>query len=758
VRKFVIGLIVLGALLALYMGYARIGGTPPPGLSVPEPLPTPATNTAEEPNAQGGKIGGMDLIDVQHTRFFHRDENSRVDREFGFEIFLHKQGDRWRFTNPYMKLFLPNVQCHVTADAGEIQVQTAFGQLIPNDALFQGNVVIHIVPPKRNDPRECFIYLDDVTFVAEKSLFSSTGPVRFVSRSAVLEGVGMELIYDSLESRLELFRIIELTSLRLRSADIGLFSGDRESVRHERRGTAEPPAGAAQGRTGGASGSEPAGAGQVFYECVLRGDVTIDTPERIVVAQDLLSITRIPWVRSGEGEQAGDRTAAKPPEPNTSEPPAVPPPEPLDVKVSRQLAFDAMPAEQFDIVVTCSGGLVVAPEGASSRYADPNEIARVRGPRDGVSPAIDPQSSRQQVIARRIEYDAATGDAAFAGPVQMAVTLDPNSLAGPAQAQADRRRVGGAPMPMTITAQNAVRYMPALNRVVFEGDCVVSAEKTEPNVTHSFALSAPVFVLELAEDANAPAPEKVAGKAIALKRFSTDGGPASIVVRRRAGRLAPAPDGRLLGWTRVLASQLEYEAAGKLFTARGAGELQLNNARASSLDPNFGEWRAGRTPSRDVRGEPRQIDPNAFGFSQPCYAFLRDFDLLTFASDTSRIVVAAESRPILIDYLPVIDGKYGQHIKGDAGHLDLALRQTAAGRMELASLVASKGVTYEDQTKQFVGGTLTYDREKSLVKVVGDEIQPCYFNGALVDQIEMDVTTSALKTRLRAPSIFQGKR
>ncbi len=756
-RKFVIGLIVLGALLALYMGYARIGGTPPAGLSVPEPLPMPVANTAEEPNAQGGKIGDTEVVTVKQTRFSHRDENGRRDREFGFEVFLHKQGDRWRFTNPYMKLFLPKLQCHVTADAGEVQVQSAFGQLVPNDALFQGNVVIHIVPPKRNDPRECLIYLDDVTFVAEKSLFSSTGPVRFVSRSAVLEGVGMELIYDSLQSRLELFRIIKLTSLRIRSADIARFSGDKETAGRERRGTSGP------GVEGGSPSDrvrdvrDTAGAAPASYECVLRGDVTIDTPQRLVIAQDLLSITDIPWVQSGEGEQAGDRGATKPSEPNTSEPPA---PEPLDTKPPRQITFDAAPADSFDIVVTCSGGLVVAPLGMSSRYADPNAAVRLWG---GASPLLDVQSNRQQVIARRIGYNWTTGDAAFIGPVQMAAPLDPNNLAGLVQAQAGPDRASGKPVrasrgqpiPVMITAQDAVHYTSALNRVVFEGDCTASAETKDPNIAHTFRLSAPTFAFDLMEDANAPASKKAVGEAITLKRFWTDGGQASIDVRRTAGRLHPAGEGRPLGWTQVLASQLEYAA--KLFIARGPGELRLNNAQASSLDPNLGEPLPARASLQGVRDKPRQIDPNTFNLNQPCYAFLRDFDLLTFASDTNHIVVAAESQPILIDYFPLINGKYGQHIKGDAGHLDLTLRQ-GTGRMELASLIASKGITYEDQATQFRGGTFTYERDKSLIKVVGDETQPCYYNGALVDQIEIDTATGVLKANPRDPTAIQGKR
>jgi hypothetical protein len=757
VRKLVIGMIVLGVLLALYVGYARIGGTPPPGLNVPKPMPLPMAQTTGEPNVQGGRIGDTRVITVGPTRFFHRAADGRVDREFGFEVILHKQGDRWRCTHPYMRLHLPRFLCEVTADAGEGQVQNIFGQLIPNDALFQGNVVIHIIPPKRNDPRECFIYLDDVTFVAEKSLFSSPGPVRFVSRSARLEGTGMELVYDSLEGRLELFRIVELASLRIRSADVALFSGDKGTAGYEGRGTGEPVAGAVPERTGIAAISKPADDGRIFYECILRDNATIDTPQRIVIARDLLSITDIPWMRSAEGGPAGDHGQTEPSEPDTSEPAPVP----MDTKPPPQIAFDAIPEESFDIIVTCSGGLIVAPAGRSGRYVDPNTHVASPG---GVSPSLDINSDREQAVAKRIEYNATTGDAALIGQVRMVVSLDPNSLAEPAQANLDKAetRRGSAKreprIPMTITARDAVRYTSASNRVVFDGNCVASAEKADPNVAHAFALSAPKFVLDVVQDVNASMARKAAGKAVTLKWFSTDGGPASLVVSRRAGRLHPAGQGRLLGWTRVNASQLEYDAVVKLFSAHGPGELQLNNAWASSLDPNVGELRTDRASARGVRDKRSQTDPNAFGFNQPCYAFLRDFDLLTFGSETNRIVVTAGAQPILIDYIPVIKGGYGQPIRGDAGHLDLTLLETAPGRMEIASLVASKGVTYEDRTKQFAGSTLTYDRDRSLITVVGDDVQPCRLNGALVPQIEMDTTTGNLKTQFQTPGVFQGKR
>ena len=750
-RKLAVGLVVLGALVALYAGYAQIGGTRRADLPASEPLPILADQGVDEPDEAGGRIGTTEIETIRNTQFLHRDENGRVDREFGFEVFLHKQGDRWRFTDPYMKLFLPKFQCHVTADSGEVQVETVFGQAIPNDALFEGNVVIHVIPPQPNDPRECFIHLDDVTFVAEKSLFTSAGPVRFVSRSAMLEGTGMELVYDRGRSRLELFRIVDLKSLRIRSADVGLFSGERTDRSHPQAAQeSQPPA------TVGAATDTQRLTGD-RYECVFRRNVVIDTPEGVVVAQDLISINNILWSSPVEEGQTWGSRPASPVEPNGLGAVAVPGPDALDTKASAQLAFDAMPVELFDIVVTCDGGCIVAPQGVSARLADPNEQATQatastaehvgQKPQHDLAAHESPadRTAAQSAIGKRIEYDAITGDAAFVGPVRMHLQLDPNDLAGSSDAAMDETGAGRSPyMPMTVTADDTVRFISASNQVFLEGDCVATVEKADSNGVQILTLSAPIFVLDLAETATVRPLLKV----LTLKRFSTAGGPACLVVRKQGGRtqrVAP-----LLGWTRVLASRLEYEAVPPLFTAHGPGELQFHNAGAETQSPSSA-----------------QTDANALGFDRPCYAFLRDFDLLTFSSDTNRIVVSAEPGPILFDYIPVIAGANGspatltatsgQHIWGDAGHLELTLQQAPSGRMELASAVASEGITYEDRSSQFIGDTLTYDTAQSLVTVTGDEVRPCYFNGALVDQIEVNVRTGALKTRLEAPSTFQGR-
>ena len=160
-RRFAVGLLVLGAVVALYLVYARVGGTPAVEVDVAEPSVGP---TAEDAVGSGpdnvGNIGGIGIGRVEKTRFLHTDESGQVDRVFGFEELLHRDEEQWGITDPFMKLFLPDFRCDVTADRGQVQVETAFGQPMANDALFEGNVVIHIVPTDPNDPKEAFIYLE----------------------------------------------------------------------------------------------------------------------------------------------------------------------------------------------------------------------------------------------------------------------------------------------------------------------------------------------------------------------------------------------------------------------------------------------------------------------------------------------------------------------------------------------------------------------------------------------------------------------
>jgi hypothetical protein len=117
---------------------------------------------------------------------------------------------------------------------------------------------------------ECFIHLDDVGFLAAKSLFSSAGAVRFLSRRAQLTGTGMELIYDESCSRLELFRIFQLDSLRLSSRELGSVA----DLTPRRSPSDAPSAADASARPAPAeTGPDPALGDR--YQCIFHNNVTI---------------------------------------------------------------------------------------------------------------------------------------------------------------------------------------------------------------------------------------------------------------------------------------------------------------------------------------------------------------------------------------------------------------------------------------------------------------------------------------------------
>lgn len=707
VRRCAVGLLVLGALFALYLVYARIGGTPTVEVDVAEPsVQRAGEDDIGSERDEVGDIGGIGIGRVEKTRFLHTDESGQVDRVFGFEELLHRDGEQWGITDPFMKLFLPEFRCDVTADRGQVQVETAFGQPMANDALFEGNVVIHIVPTDPNDPKEAFIYLDDVAFIAEKSLFSSSGSVKFVSRSALLSGRGMELLYDSARSRLDLFRVIDLEALRLRSADLSELS-DR---------TSDPSPGAASesaevvgpqtaDRPDRADANTPAGQ---HYECVFHKNVTIDTPERVIVARERLSFNNIFWPDSSSKDKGPD-AAAGPNEPVTL---PMPGPNALDTTPSAQLTLDAIPEESFDIVVTCDAGFVVAPRGTADR------VAPVEASRDDVSAETAPAPDRERAVAERIDVDVATSNTTLVGPVEMTLLIDPNGLAG--------RQGAGAPLPMTITAQEAVRFLAASNQIHLDGGCRATVEQAEPNLSHEYTLLSPTFTLELVRDPNGSTPQE----AVSLRRVSAGGGSATLHIVRRAGD-------ELVGRTELRAEQIDYEADRPLFTAYGGpGALTVHNAQAPT--------------------EP--TDPNAFGLDRPCYAVLRDFDLLTFSIADNRIVAEAEPNQVLLDYVPIDDGQFGPPMHASAGYFEIALRQTDAAQTELVSLTAARGVAYLNEAEdgyQFDGSRLYYQHDERLVTVVGNESHPCYFNGAPVDQIEWNIQTNEAKAEIVGPSTIQ---
>ena len=721
-RKFAIGFVVLGAVILAYLAFMQAGGGPVMDADLRDQLAREVSDgNAASSGRNLGRIGDVGVGGIRHTHLFHTDQTGRIDREFGFEQLLYSEGDQYRITHPWMSLLLGPVNCRITADRGELQLDTAFDQPTPHDATFTGNVVIRVTPTDPNNPLELFVYLDDLAFIADSSLFSTTGAVRFVSRYAQLTGRGMDLLYDEAQRRLELFRVKELENLRLRS---DLFASLPESAASN-AASDEPEAEAAEVAVAGADArtvDANEGGAPDYYECVLHRNVIITTPEQKVTVRDRLVIDNILWAgpASPEAETAGPSavaTAAKT-EPNAAEPNEPPSPvrKAMDTSPSPAPALDAIPPSFFDIVVTCHGGLVIAPKGSPSLEPDLGALGldTAASPADASEPtAVDP--NRQSLVAHRIDFDASTTDTMLTGPVRMTYALDPNDLTG--------RDSGGQRMPVTVSAEDSVRFIAASTRVELDGNCIVTLHQTEPNYAYEYMLTAPRLAVDLFEDPNA----KTGKKSIGLKRFEASGGPVAVRALRHMGD-------ELIGWVELHSRRLDYEGREKTFAVTGPGEIRLHNGQAPEIP----------------------VEPNEFSLRQPCFAFMRDFDSLAYSAQTNTIVADAVGRQILLDYIPQIDGSYKKrHVEADAGRIEIALTQTERGRMELLSLTASEGIRYEDPLNRFDGAILFYDHPQTLVTVNGDGRQSCSFNGAYVDRIRMNLTTGATKAEVLGPSTIQ---
>ena len=705
-RTIIIGIISLGGLLVMYLLYSGISQTPQIDIGRTTRL-TESVSQSDAGDFDGelGKIGDVGVGTVEKFEYVHRNDSGDVDRKFGFRKLLLQSKGQWETDKPYMEVFLP-VKCNITADKGRVQVEDAAGGLSIKDATFTGNVVMHILPEPASDIKESFIYLDDIAFDSKKSQFFTAGPVRFTSEDGQMQGRGMEFIYNEALGRVEFFRIVELDSfhLQLKTQNSKLKTPNGSDK------TGSPP-------------QADHGQGE-YYRCIFCKNVVIDSPEHLVFADEKISINNIFWAKSS-GQKTGEVAAV---DSNNIEP--------VSTTASTATEPNKPVAEAGEIVITCDGGVIVTPMSSEQPPAEEKienrkpvlsaaEGSKIENP--GLRPGD--AADRPTTVAQRIDYDVSTGDTILSGPVELDFYADMNDLV--------RAEPGKAILPVKITAQKEARFLAASKKVVLQGNCVATMLFEDPNVQQRYTLSAETFTIDLLEDISYQS-RLQAGD---IKYLTADGGVVTLTSFKAAGQ-------ELLGGVKLECRRIDYDAAGQLFVATGPGELMLNNSKVTDPTPK----------------------PGGFSLRKRCYAFLRYFDTLKYFMKTNQIVADAKPQETLrIDYFPIVQDQYGQQAVATAGLVQINLMQTADGRgtplrgnpNELATLIASGGVTYEEyqgQDNQFAGSELFYDREQSILNVKGDESDPCYFNGALVRSITYNLKTGKVEAALAGPGAVQIKR
>jgi len=476
-----------------------------------------------------------------------------------------------------------------------------------------------------------------------------------------------------------------------------------------------------------------------------------------------------------------------------------------------------LPEDANDIVVSCDGGVVVTPMDSPQAAEDfaKGGIGATGGDRQRLK-KFDDTTGRTKFIARRIDYSASTGDTVGGGPSELtfysnavlqgerktpanasdvadtetketAVAIkitaqkwikflaDSNQVifegdclctvpqsglnkqenatlfspkitvnlaqdsssestlpdvvaAGPAELNFYVDDFGGtrtqkAPFPAKITAQKQARFLAALNQVIFEGNCLCTMLWEDPNVLEKYVLSSQQVVIDLPEETN----DRASTLTASIEHLTATGGVVRLGSVKTAGE-------KLLGGVELKCRRFDYDASEELYVATGPGTITLDNSKVA---------------------EPKE-QQGGFSLKGPCWAIVENFGTLKYFLKTNRIVAEAESGEVLVvNYFPVREGKFTEHIIVNAGRVEAELVRTADGRTELSTLTASGRITYEDKDNEFAGSELFYDHKKSVMKVRGDEFQPCFFNGALVEGIELNLRTRKVEAKVVAPGALQ---
>jgi len=688
-RKIRIWLISLALVLAVYLAYTRLQRMPR-DISIDRAGGTVSVVTTVDPNdpaAKFGKVGrNTEVGTVKMARYIDGNQ------EFGFERLLHRAGDEWEIEKPYINVHRPTFTCYMTADTGQVRVESGTGvSLSPKDATLSGNVTIHVVPEPNSSIQECFIYFDYVDFISEDSQFRTDGPVTFVSANARLVGRGLELAYNTDLDRLEILRIPHLQSLRLKSPTSSPQRPSQPADSLTGSTSSEVPVQteslpAEQGDSDGPYSRAAAEPNHLdpnrLYRCVLTDNVIIDTPKQLIFA-DRISINNILFSPPGAGRSAqtepeSDRASAFSTDSNTT--PAVVGGAVLADADANMVPVARAEEELFvqnpnDVIVTCDGSILVTP----------------------MDSVLKPEPVESKVDRYR-PFEDLRGRATF-----VARTVD---------------------------------YCVRENRAVLRGDVLCKLVQFTPELYQKYTLSAPELIVSLWLDRNKPAGRFDTG----LKHLTARGGVVQLSTIKRNGQ-------QLLGGVELKCLRFDYDASRQLCTARGPdGLVKVDNSNITQSQRSF-----------DGR----------FGLQKRCYAIVEGFDTLQYFLDQNRMVADGGTKQIHIGYVPVNQRAYGQPVNATAGRIVAELVSTEAGQLDITTLHASNGITYQEQSDdtgrrrsgsiQFVGSDFLYDMKRSLITAWGNNSQSCFLNGVAVDGIEYNLATGTIKNKIVGPSTWSAK-
>jgi hypothetical protein len=560
----------------------------------------------------------------------------------------------------------------------------------------------------------------------------------------------------------------------------------------------------------------------VYYKCTFSKNVLVNSPEQLIFVGDKLCINDIFWSKSSSDQPAEDDAGAANDGETVAEsakptPTAADITREQIITAPNSAEPNVPSGQPESIVITCDNGFVVMPRD-SVRAQEDTAADRVKEGAVGAEfpDEFDNDTDRTRFFTQRIDYNKATGDGIATGlseltffvgsapgtdaneppiPVKVfarkevnfseasnkvvfegdcRVTMPQSGLSRPKDImftapeitvnlpedkskQPDMTAAGPAvlvfympdandpnantePLPVTVNAEKQARFMAASNQIIFEGDSKCIMLREDPNALVKYMLLSEQITVDLSADSN----EGLSGPAASIKHLTATGEVVRLAMTKTAKeedatakQVQYAKSAKLPSGVELKCSRFDYDTIRQEFLATGLGVINFNNSEDSEPNEPVGR----------------------FSLRKPCCASIDGFDTLTYFVPDNRIVaVAGSGKKLRMDYFPAVEGRYDEHITAEASAVEVILFKDPNGQMQFSTLSATGGIIYEDKDNEFIGSELFYDHETAIVKVRGDESQRCYYNGALVDGIEMDEKTRNVKAKIVEPSTLQIKR
>ncbi len=552
---------------------------------------------------------------------------------------------------------------------------------------------------------------------------------------------------------------------------------------------------------------EPKREQKQVYKCLFSKNVVIDTPDELFyAAQDFLIKDFFLSDDSKQKDGSGDAVS----ESDAGEPAAViadsiESDEPV-VTVSDSNEPNEPSGKLVEVTITCDNGLTIVPVENTIKPEDLTQTASGSGRDILFSDIRQKGAGRTTLITQKIEYSMFTDDTFAIGPTELTLytedanNADPNGQPIPVVVTAQKQArflksanqiifegdcyckmgseetgkdqnfelrspiltvnlpeettgpsftvtdiVADGParldffvdditgdadpnelLPAVVTAKKQARFISSSNQVIFEGSCRSVITRIDPNYIEEFLLLSELMTVDLPEDTN-----DSSSSLNSVKHLRAEGGVVTLAAVKKAnlGKIPHrnAEPQQELGGIDIKCRRIDYDSQQEMFLATGPATIWISNTKVP---------------------EPNEAT-NGAGPDMKWWVKVENCGILKYLPKANRIIADAEPGKLLsVAYITMENGQHGPVVLASAGHADIVLKDTPEGKTELSTLVASRGIEYKtEKGDKFIGSDLFYNQQESLVTVTGDDTQPCYYNGALVDEVKYNLKTGSIKAK-----------